>query len=129
MLHSLTPNIYVKNIPESVAFYTGIGFQPIALFPEDAPVWAMLVQDKAMIMLEAFSSLKEANLDILAETDKRTFSLFIKTDDIAEVRTKIEGKCKILKDLYTTNYGMKELVIEDNDGNILIFGEDGDEGK
>lgn len=129
MLHSLTPNIFVKNLPESIEFYTGIGFQAVAVFPEESPVWAMLVQDKAMIMLQAFSTLTEESIEILAENGKRTFLLFIKTDDIAAVRLQIEGKCKILHDIYTTDYGMKELVIEDNEGNVLVFGEDGDEAK
>ncbi len=58
-MDSLSPNIFVKSMDETIAFYQSIGFQPVMTVPESGTdfVWAMMINGSVTFMFQTFESL------------------------------------------------------------------------
>ena len=124
MLKSLTPNLMVENISESLAFYTDVlGFKKFMTHPEDGePVWAMVKSGDVTFMLQAKDSMQEniPGFDGVG-IGSSSLTLFIETDDVDGLYAEIKDKVEIVKDIETAFYGMREVAIRDNNGYVLVF--------
>ena len=60
-MDSLSPNIFVDDMNETITFYKSIGFQLVMTVPEEGNdfVWAMLSNGEVTVMFQTFSSLGE----------------------------------------------------------------------
>ena len=59
-MKSITPNLKVTDIPNSLIFYeTILGFKIIMKVPDENPVWVMLKNGNAEIMLQQKESIEE----------------------------------------------------------------------
>src|SRR5205823_13323432 len=105
-MDSLSPNIFVENMHETIDFYKSIGFQLVMTVPETGNdlVWAMMVNGEVSFMFQTFASLG-SELPEINRKSGGSLLFYIKLKKIREFFELIKDKVKILKALETTFYG------------------------
>ena len=124
MYETITTNIMVENVKETIKFYEEkLGFQKILSVPEEGEClnFAILNKDKISIMLQEKENLIKEYPTLKTEKILPTFTLFITVDDVTEMYNELKNKVKIAKELHKTFYGKNEFAIFDNNGNILTI--------
>lgn len=124
MYQTITTNIMVKNVKETIKFYEEkLGFQKIVSVPEEGEIlnFAILHKDKISIMLQEQKNLIEEYSTLKTDEIVPTFTLFITVDDVVTIYNELKDKVKIAKELHKTFYGKDEFAIFDNNGNILTI--------
>lgn len=124
MYKSITTNIMVDNVKESIDFYEGfLGFTAVVTVPGEADDlnFAILAKDSISLMLQSKTSLVEEYPTLKIEKIKPTFTLFITVENIEQVYQELKGKVEIAKDLHKTFYGKDEFAVFDNNRNILTI--------
>ena len=123
MLKTLTPNLMVENVQDTIDWYRSIlGFESIAEVPaETGLVFAILQRDGVRLMFQARTSLEE-DLPILRGAPiaaSQTF--YIEVDDVEALRRQVDGKVQVIKELHDTFYGTREFYFTDSNGYVLSF--------
>jgi uncharacterized glyoxalase superfamily protein PhnB len=123
-MESLSPNIFVNNMQETIALYKVLGFQVTMSVPEsgDDLVWAMMVNGNVTIMFQTFENLAN-ELPEISRNDGGSLLLYINLKNIRSFFESIKGKVKVLKGLEKTFYGATEFSILDNNNYVLTFAE------
>lgn len=135
-MQKITPNLMVKDVKETVDFYkNNFGFELIMAVPEtqdgiltEIPedkkvVYALVKNGDAEIMFQSEESFKN---DIPTLKDRQigaSASFYIEVENHEELYNTLKEKVKVVKELFTTWYGMKEFYICDNNGYVLCFAE------
>lgn len=123
-MESVSPNIYVKDLPGTVAFYEMLGFEVVATVPESGDlVFAMMVCGNVTFMFQTFASI-ENTLPVVSRTNGGSLLLYIKLKGIRTFYERIKDKVTVLHGLDKTFYGATEFSIEDNNHYMLTFAED-----
>ncbi len=124
-MDSLSPNIFVENMNETIDFYRSIGFQLEMTVPETGNdfIWAMAMNGEVTFMFQTFASLGEELPDISRKSGG-SLLFYIKLKKIREFFELIKDKVTVLKPLETTFYGATEFSILDNNNYVLTFAED-----
>ena len=124
-MESLSPNIFVKDINETIAFYKQLGFQLIMSVPEDGSplIWAMVMNGNVTFMFQTFDSLGD-ELPEIRRTDGGSLLFYIKLRNILTFFEEVKDKVTIVKGLEKTFYGATEFSILDNNNYLLTFAED-----
>lgn len=124
-MDSLSPNIFVRSMDETIAFYQSIGFQVVMTVPETGPafVWAMMVNGSVTFMFQTFESLGD-ELPQISKHSGGSLLFYIKIQKIRDFFESVKDKVTILKPLETTFYGATEFSIADNNNYVLTFAED-----
>lgn len=124
MYKTITTNIMVKNVKETIKFYEEkLGFQKILSVPEEGEIlnFAILNKDKISIMIQEQKNLIEEYSTLKTDEIVPTFTLFITVADVSVVYNELKDRVKIAKELHKTFYGKDEFAIFDNNGNILTI--------
>ena len=124
MYETVTTNIRVKNVKETIKFYEEkLGFQKILSVPEEGEIlnFAILNKDKISIMIQEQKNLLEEYSTLKTDEIVPTFTLFITVDDVSAVYNELKDRVKIAKELHKTFYSKDEFAIFDNNGNILTI--------
>ncbi|HTI60519.1 VOC family protein [Mucilaginibacter sp.] len=123
-METLAPNFFTRNIQETVALYTLLGFKVAMSVPEqgDELVWVMMVNGGVTIMFQTFDSLEE-ELPEISRNDGGSLLLYINLKNIREFFESVKDKVKVLKGLEKTFYGATEFSILDNNNYVLTFAE------
>lgn len=126
LMQSLSPNLIVKNMKESLDYYKNIlKFEVLVTVPEkDEIIWALLQNNNVTIMFQKKESLEKEYNELKNKELGGSFTLFIKVTDLDNFYKKIKDKVKVLKTPNITPYNMKEFAIEDINGYILVFAEE-----
>lgn len=123
-MESITPNIFVKDMRQAIAFYQKLGFEVVVTVPDQGePLWAMMSCGAVGIMFQTIDSLGN-ELPEVARTKGGSLLLYIKIKGIQTFFHKISSEVKVLKGLEKTFYGATEFSILDNNGYVLTFAED-----
>ena len=123
-MESISPNIFVKNINETINFYKQLGFALTTTVPEEGDIiFAMMSCGNVVFLFQTFESLGN-ELPNVSRQNGGSLLFYIKTKRIKELFEKIEDKVKVVKGLEKTFYGATEFSIEDNNGFLLTFAED-----
>jgi len=124
-MDSLSPNIFVENMNETLDFYRSIGFQLEMTVPETGNdfIWAMVMNGEVTFMFQTFASLGE-ELPNISRKSGGSLLFYIKLKKIREFFELIKDKVTVLKPLETTFYGATEFSILDNNNYVLTFAED-----
>ena len=124
-MDTLSPNIFVKDINESIAFYKELGFQLIMTVPENGsePVWAMVMNGNVTFMFQTFTSLGD-QLPEVSRKDGGSLLFYIKLKNVISYFESLKDKVTVVKGLEKTFYGATEFSILDNNGYLLTFAED-----
>ena len=124
MYETITTNIMVKNVKETIKFYEDkLGFQKVLSVPEEGEKldFAILCKDKVSIMLQEKESLTSEYPTLKVDNIIPTFTLFIVVQNVEKLYEELKGKVEIAKELHKTFYGKDEFAIFDNNGNILTI--------
>ncbi|MBU1370403.1 MAG: VOC family protein [Bacteroidetes bacterium] len=122
-MDSLSPNIFVNDIDETINFYKTIGFKVAMAVPEEGDfVWVMMTCGKVSFMFQTFESLG-SELPEISRQNGGSLLLYIQIKEIRQFHDKIKDKVKIIKGLEKTFYGATEFSILDNNGYLLTFAE------
>ena len=123
-MDSISPNIFVKNINQTIEFYKQLGFQLVMTVPEKGDfVWAMMTNGDISFMFQTFDSLGE-ELPEIRRQEGGSLLFYIKLKNIRTFFESIKDKVNVLKGLEKTFYGATEFSIIDNNGYVLTFAED-----
>lgn len=124
-MDSLTVNTFVKDINTTISFYKQLGFEVAMSVPEQGdPVWAMLTNGGAAIMVQALDSIGSDLPDIDRTRTGGTLLFYIKLKQIHSFFDTLKDKVEVVKGLEKTFYGATEFTIKDADGYHLTFAED-----
>lgn len=124
MYETITTNIMVKDVKETIEFYeTKLGFQKVLSVPESGEVldFAIMSKDKISIMLQEKENLVAEYPTLKVNEIIPTFTLFITVQDVVKLYEELKDKVEIAKELHQTFYGKDEFAIFDNNGNILTI--------
>jgi len=124
-MESLSPNIFVKNMQETITFYQSIGFKLAMTVPEagDDFVWAMMTNGAVTFMFQTFASLGE-ELPQISRSNGGSLLFYINIKGIRTFFDDVKDKVTILKGLEKAFYGPTEFSILDNNNYVLTFAED-----
>lgn len=124
MYETITINIMVKNVKETISFYEEkLGFQKVLSVPENGEIlnFAILNKDKISIMLQEQKNLIEEYSTLQSKEIIPTFTMFITVNDVELMYNRLKDRVKMAKELHKTFYGKEEFAIFDNNGNILTI--------
>jgi uncharacterized glyoxalase superfamily protein PhnB len=123
-METLSPNIFVHDMSETIAFYKILGFVPTMTVPEDGGdyVWVMMNSGGVTIMLQTFESLGSDMPDI-SRNNGGSLLLYINLKNINAFYEDIKDKVTVLTGLEKTFYGATEFSVKDNNGYVLTFAE------
>ena len=123
-MESVSPNIFVRDMTETIHYYEHLGFEVVMKVPDDGDlVWAMMSKGKVNFMFQSFESLGSELPEISREMGG-SLLFYIQVKDIRQFYDVIRDKVKVIKGLEKTFYGATEFSIQDNNGYILTFAED-----
>ncbi len=123
-MDSISPNIFVRDINETIKYYEHLGFKVVMKVPEQGDiVWAMMTCGTVNFMFQSFESLGD-DLPEISRQDGGSLLFYIQTKEIRQFHDKIKDKIKVIKGLEKTFYGATEFSIQDNNGYILTFAEE-----
>ena len=123
-MESLSPNIFVKDINQTIEFYKILGFELISTVPETSDyIWAMMKNGNVTFMFQTFSSI-DGILPDISRNDGGSLLLYIQVNGIRNFFEKIKDKVNLINGLEKTFYGATEFSIKDNNGYVLTFAED-----
>ncbi len=124
MFESITTNIMVDNVEETIKFYEKvIGFETVVSVPGDGEKFqfAILKKDAISLMFQSKKTLMEEYPSLQADEIKPAFTLFITVSDVEKIYHELLEKVEIVKELHETFYGKLEFAIYDNNKNILTI--------
>lgn len=124
MYQTITANLMVKNVKDTLKFYEeNLGFKAITTVPGDGDTlnFAILGKDKITLMLQEQQNLLAEYPTLQNGEIAPTLTLFITVDDVKKLYNELKDQVKIAKDLHQTFYGKDEFAIFDNNGYVLTI--------
>lgn len=124
MYKTITINIMVESVKESIAFYeTFLGFTTVLNVPNNEGDFnfAIITRDEISLMFQLKQSLIEEYPTLQTEEIKPMFTLFITVDNVKQLYAECKDKIEIVKTSSQTFYGKDEFAIFDNNHNILTI--------
>jgi len=126
-LNSLTPNLMVNDVEETVEYYTDIlGFTLLMTVPETGKLdWAMVKRNDVVIMFQTKKSLSSELPRMAGEKPGGGLTFYIKVDRITEIHEELHNNdVEIISDLESTFYNTIEFSVVDVNGYVLTFSEE-----
>jgi uncharacterized glyoxalase superfamily protein PhnB len=122
-MNAISPNIFVRDINKTIAFYKQLGFKLSMSVPEEGDlVWAMMSCENVNFMFQTFDSLGD-DIPEISRQDGGSLLFYIQIKEIRQFHEHIKDKVKVIKGLEKTFYGATEFSILDNNGYVLTFAE------
>lgn len=124
-MESLAPNIMVKNVNETLDFYTKIlGFNLIDTNPTSGDFeWGFVKLGNVGFMFQEEKSLKNEYPIFNSVSIGGALTFYIRVNHIEDLYKSIKEKVKIIKPMNKTFYGTNEFAIADLNGFVLTFSE------
>lgn len=124
-MESVSPNIFVDDLPRTIEYYQKLGFQVITSVPDEKGnmIFALMMNGTVTFMFQTFKSI-ENQLPSVSRQPGGSLLLYIKMKGIRSFFEKIDGKVKILSGLEKTFYGATEFSVIDPNNFVLTFAED-----
>ena len=122
---SVTPNLIVRDVAASTAFYRDVlGFTIKQTVPDQAPfVFVWLERDGVPVFLNAVHAVQEDFPGAAARPPGGTATLFFTVTEVDALHGRIAPHAPVVMPLKTQFYGMREFAVTDPDGHILTFAE------
>jgi uncharacterized glyoxalase superfamily protein PhnB len=123
----LMPNLMVKDVNKTVDFYKNVlEFNILQTVPESGDfVFAIVNANGVLISFQEEKSIKDEYSQLNSFAQGGGITLYIHVTDVNELFEKIKNKSKIAKELHKTFYGSTDFAIEDCNGHILTFSQQG----
>jgi len=122
---SVTPNLLVRDIARSTTFYRDVlGFQIKQTVPDQAPfVFVWLERDGVPVFLNDPAAAEKDLTGAAARPSGGTATLYFVLTDVDAYHATVAPHAKVVMELKTQFYGMREFAVEDPDGHLLTFAE------
>jgi uncharacterized glyoxalase superfamily protein PhnB len=122
---SVTPNLIVRDIARSTAFYCEVlGFTVRQTVPDTAPhVFVWLERDGVPVFLNDAAAADADYPGASARPAGGTATLFFAVTEVDRLHERVASHARVVMPLKTQFYGMREFAIEDPDAHILTFAE------
>ncbi len=122
---SVTPNLIVRDITKSTAFYRDVlGFSIKTTVPDQAPfVFVWLERDGVPVFLNTVEAAAEDYPDAGTRQPGGTAALFFTVSEVDSLHGQVAPHATVVLPLKTQFYGMREFAVLDPDGHILTFAE------
>jgi catechol 2,3-dioxygenase-like lactoylglutathione lyase family enzyme len=122
---SVTPNLLVRDIDRSTAFYRDVlGFTVKQTVPDGPPfVFVWLERDGVPVFL---NDPKAIEPDFPGATERPgggSATLFFVITEVDALYERVRALTRIIMPIKTQFYGMREFAVEDPDGHLLTFAE------
>jgi uncharacterized glyoxalase superfamily protein PhnB len=123
----LMPNLMVKDVNKTADFYKNVlGFNIIQTVPESGNfVFAIVNANGVLISFQEEKSIKDEYPKLNSFAQGGGITLYIHVTDVNELFEKIKNRTKIIKELHKTFYGSTDFAVEDCNGYILTFSQQG----
>lgn len=119
----ITSILYADQVEPCITFWVErMGFEPGPQVPDGDKIGFAIVQKgNVELMYQSYASAaKDANSDALKSHAKGASFLYIEVDDLDKTLAAMKG-VEILVPVHATFYGMKEFVVNDPAGHVVIF--------
>ena len=126
MFKSITTNLMVESVDETVEFYRDVlDFSVTVSVPKkDGKLqFAIITKDNLMLMLQDRENLIEEYPVLNTLKVQPSATLYIAVDNFSGFYEELKNKHEILCDVHQTFYGSKEFAVKDNSGYVLTFTE------
>jgi len=122
-MKKLSPNLFVTNVKESIAFYEKFGFKAEQAIPDaENPFWASIASGDVEIMLQEKNSGTQEFAVLAGKELGATLTLFMETENLEEnYKVVKENNYEIVYDMHETFYGTHEFAVQDPDGYICVL--------
>lgn len=122
---SITPNLIVRDIAKSTAFYRDVlGFAIKQTVPESAPfVFVWLERDGVPVFLNDLKAAAHDYPDAARLPQGGSATMFFVITGVDAYHAAVAPKASVVMPLKTQFYGMREFAITDPDGHIITFAE------
>jgi uncharacterized glyoxalase superfamily protein PhnB len=122
-LENISPNIYVRNLRQTVDFYKIIGFEIVTTVAEKGdPIFVLMRSGAVTFMFQTLESIGNT-LPLISRNDGGSLLLYIKVENIKALFEKVKDKVTVLRGLEKAFYGATEFSIKDNNNFMLTFAE------
>ena len=123
--NSVTPNLLVRDIDASTAFYRDVlGFTVKQTVPEAAPfVFVWLERDGVPVFLNSPAAAEKDLPGVSSRPAGGTATMFFVITGVDDLHAHVAPKTRVVMSLRTQFYGMREFAVEDPDGHLLTFAE------
>lgn len=122
---TITPNLIVRDIARSTAFYRDVlGFAVKETVPEAAPfVFVWLERDGVPVFLNDPGPVA-AEMPVMAGVPfGGTATLFVHVEGVDALHDAVAPCTPVVLPLQTKFYGMREFAVQDPDGHLITFAE------
>jgi catechol 2,3-dioxygenase-like lactoylglutathione lyase family enzyme len=117
MLKQAIPNVFVKDFPAALEYYTGpLGFRGLFAYGDD-PFYAHVARDEAILAIRHVS---RPVIDHSAGED--LLSAFAEVSDVNALHESLRATgAQIWQAPRDEPWGMRSLIVSDPDGNLICF--------
>jgi catechol 2,3-dioxygenase-like lactoylglutathione lyase family enzyme len=117
MLKQAIPNVFVKDFPAALAYYTGpLGFR-VLFTSGDVPFYAHVARDEAILAIRHVS---KPVIDHSAGED--LLSAFVEVSDVNALHDSLQAAGAHIRQAPRDEpWGMRSLIVSDLDGNLICF--------
>lgn len=122
---SVTPNLIVRDVAKSTAFYRDVlGFEIKQTVPDAAPfIFVWLERDGVPVFLNDIKAAIQEHPEMAHVAPGGTNTLFIALTGVDELHEAIKSRTPVVMPLKTQFYGMREFAVADPDGHLITFAE------
>jgi len=122
---SITPNLIVRDIAASTAFYRDVlGFTVKQTVPDAAPfVFVWLERDGVPVFLNDRKAAGEEYPGAAERPAGGTVTMFFIVSGVDEYYASLAQKATVIMPIKTQFYGMREFAVVDPDDHIITFAE------
>ena len=117
MLKQAIPNIFVKDFPAALAYYTGpLGFHTLFVYGK-IPFYAHVARDDAIL------AIRQVTRDVIDHTaGEDLLSAFIEVSDVKALHDTLRvAGAHIRQPPRDEPWAMRSIIISDLDGNLICF--------
>ena len=122
---SVTPNLLVRDVKKSTAFYRDVlGFTMGETVPDHEPfVFVWMKRDEVSVFLNDINAAAAEYAGAASLPQGGTAAMFFIISDVDGYHATVAPRAKMIMPLKTQFYGMREFAVADPDGHIITFAE------
>jgi uncharacterized glyoxalase superfamily protein PhnB len=122
---SVTPNLIVRDVAKSTAFYRDVlGFKIQQTVPDAEPfVFVMLERDGVLVFLNDVNAVVHDYPDAASLPPGGTAAMFFVITGVDAYHDEVAPKANVIMQLKTQFYGMREFSVTDPEGHVITFAE------
>ena len=121
-IKSAVPELVTDNMGNTIEFYTKIlGVELVSEYPTDNPRWVKFKVGNSYVMFESRKSIGKLIPEFNNAERGGTFNLYFEVENVEELYNRLKRTTRVV--LHYIQESFKQFAVKDNNGYILMFGE------